>query len=292
MLTVKRPHPYDAYAVFKKETYTSNGYTMPYRLYIPKNYDCGEMYPVVIFLHGAGERGTDNEKQLKLGIQDMFNDTESPIYDSIVIAPQCPEDRQWVYTPWANGNYSAETIGESRELEMVLEILDRITETYNVNLDRVYVTGPSMGGFGTWDLLMRHGARFAAGIPVCGGGDPNYAKKLKRIPIMTFHGSDDTAVPVTGTRIMYASIIKEGGENISYTEFDGCGHNVWDKVYSDPAIIHWLFAQSREERRKAAEKRAKIKKTAVAAGSGAGVLLSLLLYIAGKRKNRKNNLPK
>lgn len=288
MLTVKRPHPYDAEAVFKKETYTKNGYTMPFRLYIPKNYDCGVMYPVVIFLHGAGERGTDNELQLKVGIQKIFDNTDSPIYDSIVIAPQCPNDKQWVYAPWANGNYSTAVVGESREIEAVLDILDSIIELYNVDEDRVYVTGLSMGGFGTWDLLMRHGARFAAGIPVCGGGDPDYAKKLRRIPIRTFHGSDDGAVPVTGTRIMYASITKEGGENISYTEFDGCGHNVWDKVYSDEDNITWLFEQSREERRKAAEKRDRLKKTAAAAGGGAGVILSLILLLIGKQKAKKN----
>lgn len=288
MLTVKRPRPYNVETVFQKESFVSNGYTMPYRLYIPKNYDCGVMYPVLLFLHGAGERGTDNESQLRLCLQEAFNDTESPVYDSIVIAPQCPPERQWVYAPWANGNYSAEKVGESREIEIVLEILDHIAASYNVDADRVYVAGISMGGFGTWDLLMRHGARFAAGIPVCGGGDPAYARKLTRIPIMTFHGSEDAAVPVTATRIMYASIVREGGENISYTEFDGCGHNVWDRVFSDPETIRWLFAQSREERRKAAEKRAKLKKTVAAAGGGAGVLLSMILLAAGKRKKSQN----
>jgi len=287
MLTVKRPEPYNVNEVFKKEIYSFNGYTMPYRLYIPKNYDCGVMYPVVIFLHGAGGRGSDNEGQLISGMpQVMFNDTESPIYDSIIIIPQCPKDRQWVYTPWSNGNYSTDDIGESRELEAVLDILDNVTEMYNVDLDRVYVTGLSMGGFGTWDLLMRHGARFAAGLPVCGGGDPSYAKLLKRIPIMTFHGSEDPEIPVTGTRIMYASIMKEDGENISYTEFDGEGHDVWGKVYSDPNVIRWLFEQNREERRLKAEKKAKLKKTAIAAGGGAGVLLSILLLILKKTKKK------
>ena len=285
MLTVKRAEPYNVNDIFRKESYSFNGYTMPYRLYIPKNYDCGVMYPVVIFLHGAGGRGSDNEGQFLSGMpQAMFNDTESPIYDSIVIIPQCPTDRQWVYTPWENGNYSTEVIGESKELETVLDILDEVTDLYNVDLDRVYITGLSMGGFGTWDLLMRHGARFAAGIAVCGGGDPTYAKLLKRIPIMTYHGSDDPAVPVTGTRIMYASIMKEGGENISYTEFDGEGHEVWKHVYTDPAVIRWLFSQSREERRLKAEKKAKLTKVAIAAGGGAGAILSILLLLLKKKK--------
>lgn len=285
MLTVKRNQPYNVNEVFQKELYTKDGYTMPYRLYIPKNYDCGVMYPVLIFLHGAGGRGCDNEGQLISEMpQAMFNDTESPIYDSIVILPQCPAEKQWVYTPWEKGNYSTSQVEESREIEAVLDILDNVTEIYNVDLDRVYVTGLSMGGFGTWDLLMRHGARFAAGLPVCGGGDPTYAKLLTRIPIKTFHGSEDDAIPVTSTRIMYASIMKEGGENISYTEFDGAGHDVWKNIYTDPAVIRWLFAQSREERRLKAEKKAKLKKTALAAGGGVGVILSVLWLIMKKKK--------
>lgn len=285
MLTVKRTQPYNVNEVFTKETHTSDGYTMPYRLYIPKNYDCGELYPVVVFLHGAGGRGSDNEGQFLSGMpQVLFNDVTSPIYDSIVILPQCPADKQWVYTNWENGNYSTETVPESREIEAVLEILDHITDIYNVDLDRVYITGLSMGGFGTWDLLMRHGARFAAGLPVCGGGDPTYAKLLTRIPIKTFHGSDDAAVPVTGTRVMYASIVKEGGEDISYTEFDGGAHDIWDKVYSEPEVIRWLFAQSREARRLKTEKKEKLKKTAIAAGGGVGVFLSILLLILKKKR--------
>ncbi len=288
MLTVKRTEPYNVKDVFKEELWKSNGYTLPYRLYIPKNYDCGEMYPVVIFLHGAGGRGSDNDGQFLSGMpQTMFNDVDSPIYNSIVIIPQCPENKQWVYTPWENGNYSTSTVPESRELEAVLEILDYITDMYNVDQDRVYVTGLSMGGFGTWDLLMRHGARFAAGIPVCGGGDPTYAKLLTRIPIKTYHGSEDPAIPVAATRIMYASIVKEGGKNISYTEFDGEGHMIWEKVYSDPNTIRWLFSQSREERRRKAEKKAKLTKAAIAAGGGAGAILSVLFFVMKKKKKKK-----
>ena len=104
MVKSTRTHAYDVNVVFEKRTYTEDGASLPYRIYIPKNYDCGEKYPMLVFLHGAGERGTDNEKQMIHGLQDMFNDPASPIYDSIVIAPQCPEESQWVLTPWANGN--------------------------------------------------------------------------------------------------------------------------------------------------------------------------------------------
>ncbi len=287
-----RTVPYDVFAVFKKYTYTSRGYTLNYRLYVPKNYDCGERYPLLVFLHGAGERGSDNTAQLNHAVQLMFNDVNSPVYDSIVLVPQCPEGSQWVMTPWAKGCYSTENVPESRELEMVCEVMDELGDTYNVDADRVYVTGLSMGGFGAWDMLMRHGSRFAAGMPICGGGDPDYAKLLKRIPIRTFHGSEDDSVPVTGTRRMYASIKREGGELIDYTEFDGCGHNVWDLVYNDPANLQWLCSQSREERRKAAEKRKKLTKAAGAGGIGAVFAVMGILALNKKMKKKKQKQAK
>ena len=288
MLKVQRSAPYDIHDVFQKCTYTEDGFTLRYRLYVPKNYDCGESYPLLVFLHGAGERGTDNEKQLIHGLQDMFNHVDSPVYDAIVLAPQCGEESQWVLTPWENGNYCVDDTDESRELEMVCKVMDSLEDLYNVDEDRVYVTGLSMGGFGTWDLLARHGSRFAAGIPVCGGGDPDYANLLKRIPIRTFHGSEDGAVPVSGTRQMFAAIREAGGEDISYTEFDGAGHGIWGEVYSDLENIRWLFSQSREERRKKAEKKEKIIKIAAAAGSGAiAVGIAALKIVSAVKKKKK-----
>ncbi len=285
MLNVKRETPYDVNEVFERRTYECDGYTMNYRIYVPKNYDCGEMYPMLVFLHGAGERGGDNEIQLLHGLQDMFNRTDSPIYDSIVIAPQCPSNSQWVLTPWASGNYSVADVPESRENEAVCAIMDECADFYNIDEDRIYITGFSMGGFGTWDLLARHGARFAAGMPICGGGDPSYARLLARIPIRTFHGSSDDAVPVNGTRAMYAAIRREGGEVISYTEYDGAGHNVWHTVYEDAENIEWMFAQNRRERRLKAERAGKIKK-AVAIG-GIGAVISAILVIAGLKSKKK-----
>ncbi|MBE6542122.1 MAG: phospholipase [Ruminococcaceae bacterium] len=282
---VKRTQIYNVNDIFERRVYESDGYKLPYRLYIPQDYDCGEKYPVMLFLHGAGERGSDNENQINFHFQQFFDDPESPVYDAIVIAPQCPSNSQWVLTPWAEGNYSTENVPESRELESVCAILDEIKDYCNVDEDRIYVTGLSMGGFGTWDLLMRHGARFAAGMPICGGGDPSYAKLLSRIPIRTFHGSDDNVVPVKGTRLMYAAIKREGGENIEYTEFDGCGHGSWVPAYADKENIKWLFSQSREERRLKSEKKEKIKK--VIAAGGAGAILSAILILLGVKKHKK-----
>ena len=227
------------------------------------------------------------------GIQSLFNDPQSPIYDSIVVAPQCPEDHKWVNCDWSESTYSVKDTPESAELENVRALLEELIDYYNVDKDRVYVTGLSMGGYGTWDLLSRFGSMFAAGIPICGGGDPTYADKLKRIPIRTFHGSEDGAVPVSSTRGMFAAIKKAGGDKISYTEFDGADHGVWDRVYENTDNIRWLFSQSLEERRKTAKKNSRIRKLA-AAGGVAGALVSVLVALfveknkkKGKSKNKK-----
>jgi len=286
MLKVERNTVYNVKDIFEKREFTNNGYTLKYCIYVPKNYDCGEAYPLMVFLHGAGERGDDNELQLTVAIQNMFNDPASPIYDSIVIAPQCPENSQWVLTPWENVNYSIADTPESVQLETLCMVLDECMEQYNVDSDRVYITGISMGGYGTWDMLSRHGARFAAGMPVCGGGDVAYAKLLTRIPIRTFHGSDDPAVPVRGTRRMFASIKKEGGQLIDYTELDGWQHGIWDHVYSDMSNLEWLFAQSRKERRLKAEKSGKIKKLAAIGGIAGAVASVLIALKAGKKKKK------
>ena len=291
MMTVERLHPYTVSDVFEKKEFRKDGYVLRYRIYIPKNYDCGEVYPLVLFLHGAGERGSDNELQLATGIQSLFNDPKSPIYDSIVVAPQCPADHKWVNCDWGVGSYSIKETPESAELENVRSLIGELVEYYNVDRDRVYITGLSMGGYGTWDLLSRYGALFAAGMPICGGGDPSYADKLKRIPIRTFHGSEDCVVPVSSTRGMFAAIKKAGGEKISYTEFDGADHGVWDRVYENTDNITWMFSQTLEERRKTAEKNSRIKKLA-AAGGIAGAFASVLIAVFVKKNKKKGNTKK
>jgi len=275
---------------FRKCMHTApDGYTMPYRLYIPKDYDCGEQYPLLIYLHGTDSRGDDNEKQLN-ALLNWFNQENSPVYNAIVLAPQCPEEKQWVNCPLYDGVYSTAAIPESRESQAVLEILTRVMEFCNIDADRVYLTGTSMGGFGTWDMLTRHGSRFAAGVPVCGGVDVTKASLLKRIPVWQFHGSADTTVLPEGSRYIFAEIRKAGGEEIRYTEYSGTGHNVWDLAYNDGDMHAWLFRQSRRERRLLAERKAKQKKTAILAGGGAGtVFLSLAALLLIKKKQKSKN---
>lgn len=226
--------------------------SLPARLYVPDNYD-GDTYhyPLFVFLHGAGERGNDNALQLKNAVQNMFNDLDSPLYQSIAVFPQCPNngingsDRsQWVDTPWANGNYSVDNVSESDEIKSVLEIIALLKRDYNINNRRVYLMGVSMGGFGTWDLLMRHTDDFAGAIPLCGGADTSYAHKLVDTPIWTVHGAKDSVVPVAGTRAMVEAIKNEGGTQIKYTELPNHDHNVWDYASTTYEMIDWLFSQT------------------------------------------------
>lgn len=223
--------------------------TMPYRLFVPLDYDADKKYPLLLFLHGAGERGDDNTAQLTKSVFDTWlSDSTAPLAQAIVIFPQCPNDRQWVDTPWEKGSYSVDEVEESRQMEMVLDILYDIIDEYSVDEDRVYVSGLSMGGFGTWDLLMRHSDIFAAAIPFCGGADPSRAELLADIPIWTFHGDADGDVPVAGTREIYNAIIAAGGEKIEYTEYEGYGHNVWSTGAAEPGIIEWLLSQRLSDR--------------------------------------------
>ena len=216
---------------------------MPYRYYAPENYSKEYAYPVVLFLHGAGERGTDNEAPLIHVLQDWFNDTESPIYQSIIIVPQCPEGEQWVNTPWENGSYDSDAVGESDAIKEALSILDKICEKESVNPDRIYVAGLSMGGYGTWNLLMNHSDIFAAGMPICGGADPSKANILKDLAIYTFHGDRDSVVPVAGTREVVAAIQNAGGTKIFYEEVPNVDHNVWTHAASRGDILRQMFEQ-------------------------------------------------
>ena len=227
----------------------SDGTTMPYRLYVPKDYDAKKTYPLLVVLHGAGERGKDNEAQLKHALLQMFNVENSPVRDAIVLAPQCPEGQQWVDTPWASGNYSTAKVKESNELAGVMEIIDELWYEYTIDDDRIYAMGLSMGGFGTWDLLSRHSDVFAAGVPICGGGDPEMAEVLVDVPIKTFHGSADTSVPVAGTREMAEALENAGSEVFTYEEFEGQGHGIWNTVAARADVINWLFEQSLADRK-------------------------------------------
>lgn len=219
--------------------YKNDTTTLPYRLLLPKEYDESKSYPVIFFFHGAGERGSDNKLQFFHCVQYIYDNAPE---DCFIVAPQCPaQPNQWVDTPWANGAYSVENVPESNEMKAVLELLDELKGKYSLDANRIYAAGISMGGFATWDALMRHNDVFAAGIPVCGGGDPSMAEVLKDTPIFTFHAVDDTAVPVSGTQQTVEAIKQAGGDKIVYVEYPTGGHGIWNQAFATTNLLNKLF---------------------------------------------------
>ena len=234
------------YEIFEARTLTaSNGLVLPYRIYVPADYEEGKSYPLALFLHGAGERGDDNALQFKNVVKTLFEDKSSPVHDSIFLVPQCAEGAQWVDTPWGEGSYSIDAVPASAHHTALLELLTLVQSTYSVDADRLYVMGISMGGFGTWDMILRHPDMFAAAIPVCGGADPSKASLIAHMPIRTFHGDKDTAVPVAGTREMAEALEAANASDFVYEELPGYGHNVWDYMAERDGLMEWLFLQRR-----------------------------------------------
>jgi len=203
--------------------------------------DKAEKYPLILFMHGAGERGLENERQL-IHIDSIFAKTDFQAkYPCFVLAPQCPELQRWCEVDWSlDSHILPEQISEPLYLTNLL--IDSLLKIYPIDEKRIYVIGLSMGGFGTWDLISRFPNKFAAAVPICGGGDENYANTIKNIPIWAFHGLKDKAVKVSRSQNMIAAI-KKGGGSAKYTEYPNLGHLCWNKAFTTPELYEWMFAQ-------------------------------------------------
>jgi poly(3-hydroxybutyrate) depolymerase/lysophospholipase L1-like esterase len=226
---------------FEARTFTSEqGAKLPYRLLKPLNIEAGKKYPLVLFLHGAGERGDDNKAQLKHGAGLFSKPEMREKFPCFVVAPQCPKDKKWVDMEWGGQSGTApENPGSVQP--MVLALVDAVSKEFGTDPERNYVTGLSMGGYGTWDLITRYPEKWAAAIPVCGGGDKTKAAAAKPVPVWAFHGSADTVVPTVRSRDMVAAL-KAAGGIASYTEYPGVQHDSWTYAYSEPNLLPWLFA--------------------------------------------------
>jgi predicted peptidase len=217
-----------------------------YRLLKPMDYKPQEKYPLVLFLHGAGERGDDNKKQLIHGMGDFASDAIMEKYPCFVVAPQCPSGQQWVNVPWSDDSHTMPK-EPSESLRLALTLVDSLQKEFSIDAGRLYVTGLSMGGFGTWDAIQRRPDLFAAAVPICGGGDTTQAKAIAQVPVWAFHGDKDTAVKTQRSRDMIAAL-KAAGGSPKYTEFPGVGHNSWSATYADPKMYEWLFEQRLKKR--------------------------------------------
>lgn len=229
---------------FAYREYKNEDTTLPYRLYVPFNYTPEKEYPLLINLHGAGRRGTDNRLQLAYLDKAMLNPNLN-VDEAIIIFPQCSENNMWVDSDWSKGCYNLDDVPESNELRAVMEVLGQLRQAYSVDANRIYAIGCSMGGYGTWNLLMNHPDVFAAGVAMCGGGDPSKAHILKDKSIWAIHGAKDPTVPVSGSRDMAMALEAVGALDFHYTELPEAEHNVWTYTYENQEIFEWLFSRTK-----------------------------------------------
>jgi poly(3-hydroxybutyrate) depolymerase len=211
---------------------------MPYRLHLPKNRKSGKKYPVILFLHGAGEIGSDNNQHLN-NFSQGFSIAGDLLSDAIIICPQTPE---W----WSVFDY--ETNAQTGYLALAKRLTDSIVEKYNGDINRIYLTGLSMGSFATWEILESYPNYFAAAVPVCGGAGSYAPQVFIDTPIWIYHGTADPTVSYESSLETYQAIINAGGKNIKFTTLEGVAHNAWDYAYKDRAMFSWLLAQNRKNK--------------------------------------------
>lgn len=234
---------------YLKKEFTSGGDTLPYRILYPEGYEASRKFPLVIVLHGAGERGSDNEKQLVHGSRLFLDSVMREKYPAIVVFPQCP----------AGGYWSSVTIDRSQvplaltfdytrpitqPLQQAMDLLAQLLRDESVDERRVYIAGLSMGGMGTFEAVYRFPDRFAAALPICGGGDTARYRKVMT-PFWIFHGTDDAVVGVEYSRSMVEKL-KDLSMSVRYTEYPGVNHNSWDSAFAEPDFLKWMFAKKRK----------------------------------------------
>jgi len=225
--------------LLSKETYVNVQGVLPYRLYVPDSIIPGQKPAFVLFLHGAGERGDDNELQLLHGVKEFMSEDIRTEYYFILIAPQCPESARWVEVDWSMPSHKMPRI--SMPLSQTFSLMDSLISAYNVDTNQIYVTGLSMGGFGAWDALCRRPGFFAAAMPVCGGGDETQAGLIAHTPIRAFHGKLDHLV-IPGRTLNMVNAVNLNGGKAEAIIFGDIGHLCWNRVYQNHDNIHWLFS--------------------------------------------------
>ena len=234
-------NPADAYEARKFAG--PDGKALGYRLLKPLDYDATKKYPLVLFLHGAGERGDDNASQLKHGAPLFIQPDVREKYACFVVAPQCPAEQKWADIDWSSDTPTQpEKVSES--MGLTLAAIEGLQKEFSIDGDRLYVTGLSMGGYGTWDLVTRFPDKWAAAAPICGGGDKTKAALAKAVPIWAFHGVEDPAVKLVRTTEMIDAIEAAGGHPL-YSEYPYVTHDSWTTAYQEAEFLPWLFAQRR-----------------------------------------------
>lgn len=239
--------------IFQKKLYVVGKDTLRYRILYPENYKPGKKYPVLLFLHGSGERGSDNEGQLVHGGKLFASDSVRKLHRAIVIFPQCPKDSSWRYMRVRRDSTSItgraftfiDTV-PTTPARLVKSLLDSLSANKIADPKKMYIGGLSMGGFGTFNMLERYPGYFAAAFPICGGGNTLKAGETARTPVWIFHGDKDMSVDVQFSRAYYAALQQAGGE-VRYTEYPGVGHNSWDNAFAEKGLLPWVFSKKKRK---------------------------------------------
>ncbi len=256
--------------------------TLPYRMFIPENYSRQTKYPMVLTLHGMGERGSDNVLQVsRYRIAEIWaEDSVQQAHKCFVVSPQCPVKWRWVDVDYTNQVlYKTDAVAEDTAIKIAVKLVDSLVKIFPIDTNRIYVTGLSMGGFATWDIISRHPGKFAAAVPLAGGDDTSKASLIKNTPLWTFQGAVDPTVPPQGTRAMVAKLkslgvpfvtydtkygtssgnyfdsstmtraainaaIDAGAKDLYCEYYDGI-HDIWVKTYNEPMLIKWMFDQQK-----------------------------------------------
>ncbi|AKD03838.1 dienelactone hydrolase family protein [Pontibacter korlensis] len=235
---------------YERKMYVQGNDSLPYRILYPRGFSPTKKYPLVLVLHGAGERGNNNEAQLAYGADRFLNEQDK--YPAIVVFPQCPKNSYW-----SNVNIVTDKSGKrtfnfqkggkpTAAMQSLLGLLKQLRGSGYVDKDRVYIGGLSMGGMGTFELLRRKPTIFAAAFPICGGGAPETAGKFaKKVEEMwVFHGEVDSVVPVQHSKVMAEAIEAKGGD-VKLTIYPGVDHNSWDYAFKEPELLQWLFSHEK-----------------------------------------------
>ena len=225
------------------------GQALPYRLARPVEAAAkpGARFPLVIVLHGAGERGTDNEKHLRSIVPTYLSAENRARFPCFLLAPQCPLDAKWTGVLWQEDPHAPQTPAPTYPTRLLIALIEKLAGELPVDRNRIYVTGISMGGSGAWDLVTRRPGLFGGAVILCGGADEAVGHRAAAVPIWCFQGAKDDIVRPSLSRNMIAAIARAGGTP-RYTELPEAGHTIADEVYRDPAVVAWMFAQRRSPR--------------------------------------------
>jgi predicted peptidase len=237
-------------SAYQKALFINGHDTLRYRILYPPTYEPGKSYPLVVFLHGAGERGDDNEKQLWHGADLFLRDTVRKKFPAIVVFPQCPTDSTWSrFTKMTDTttadvrNLALNTYALTMPESLVKLLINNLVKHKIADKHRIYLGGLSLGGFRVYDLVIHYPKYFTAAFTISAQANVGlYTQKAPNFPIWIFHGDSDNTISVQPDRDLYKALQGAGAKNVKYTEYPGVQHNSWDNAFAEPNLLPWLFS--------------------------------------------------